>query len=54
MHGPPRRGSLMTSEPKKSSDEPLAAWESEGGAPAEPKADASWMARVLAFWRSFL
>ena len=44
----------MTKIPKKDAEEPVAAWESEGGAPAEPKVPTSWLDRMLAFWRSFL
>lgn len=48
MHGPRRQESRMTSNSKKN-DEPLARWEGEGGAPAEPKAPPSWLARMKAW-----
>jgi len=43
--------------PKKNSEEPVAAWESEGGAPAEPRAPLSALAALkaalLRLWGAF-
>jgi hypothetical protein len=38
----------MTNKPEKNADEPVAAWESEGGAPAEPLAPSSAFAALKA------